>query len=138
MDPNVLEANLEVIRDELLAVMAEDCRGFGNYRTEFGNLMPGWNAYHFYIQGEPVLENCRRCPQTWKLLDALPKMEREFILFSALNPRSRIIPHVGAINGILRFHLPLLLPDKCGLRVGGERVLLGRGQSAGLRRFLRA
>lgn len=124
----LLEESADTIRDELLNLVSEDGRGFANYRTEFGNLMPGWNAYHFYIQGEPVLANCRRCPRTWELLESLPRMEKEFILFSALNPRSRILPHVGALNGILRFHLPLLLPKGCGLKVGGQTAQWQEGK----------
>lgn len=123
-----LEASSLVIREELYSLMADEEATFGNYRTEYGNLMPGWNAFHFYIQGERVEENCRRCPKTAALLDSLPGMEKEFILFSALNPHSRIIPHVGALNGILRFHLPLIVPEGCGLRVGGQATTWKEGK----------
>ena len=123
-----LESASLTIREELYSLLADETASFGNYRTEYGNLMPGWNAFHFFIQGERVEQNCLKCPKTAALLDSLPGMEREFILFSALNPNSRIVPHVGAINGILRFHLPLIVPEGCGLRVGGETTTWEEGK----------
>lgn len=124
---SILRENFQTIRLELTDLLAKP-RGFGNYRTEYGNLMPGWNTFHFYLQGEAVEENCRRCPLTSQLLASLPRLEKEFILFSALNPQSRIIPHVGTVNGILRFHLGLLVPEECGLRVGGQVATWEEGE----------
>ena len=43
-------------------------------------------------------------------------------MLSSLSGGSFISPHVGPMNGILRCHLPLLIPNECGLRVGGEVV----------------
>jgi aspartyl/asparaginyl beta-hydroxylase len=124
----ILEESFLVIQEELLDLLRSEDVGFGNYRTEYGNVMPGWNTFHFWLQGEKIEENCRRCPKTTRILESLPGMEREFILFSALNPKYRIVPHVGAVNGILRFHLPLLVPEGCGLRVGGETATWQEGK----------
>ena len=41
-------------------------------------------------------------------------------IFSVLQPRTRIPPHTGSTNTRLVVHLPLLLPGKCGFRVGNE------------------
>ena len=41
-------------------------------------------------------------------------------MFSALNPHARIPPHVGPMNGILRAHLGLVVPQGCYIRVGPD------------------
>ena len=41
-------------------------------------------------------------------------------MFSALNPHARIPPHTGPMNGIIRAHLPLLVPRGCYIRVGPD------------------
>ena len=116
-----LEENFALIRDELLAVLQHDAPGFGTYQTEYSTTMPGWNTFALWLYGERHEENCARCPGTARVLESLPGFEtEEWILFSALNPRSSLPPHVGPLNGILRAHLPLIVPPGCGLRVGGE------------------
>lgn len=42
------------------------------------------------------------------------------LYFSVLEPNSRIAPHTGITNARLIAHLPLIVPDNCGFRVGGE------------------
>ncbi|MDE2488948.1 MAG: aspartyl/asparaginyl beta-hydroxylase domain-containing protein, partial [Alphaproteobacteria bacterium] len=37
-----------------------------------------------------------------------------------LQPRTRIPPHTGVSNTRLVLHLPLIVPEGCGFRVGGE------------------
>jgi aspartyl/asparaginyl beta-hydroxylase (cupin superfamily) len=41
-------------------------------------------------------------------------------LFSLLRPGVRIPPHTGYTNARLICHLPLIVPEGCGLRVGNE------------------
>jgi aspartyl/asparaginyl beta-hydroxylase (cupin superfamily) len=40
--------------------------------------------------------------------------------FSLLAPRTRIPPHTGVTNARATVHLPLIVPEGCGFRVGGE------------------
>jgi len=42
------------------------------------------------------------------------------LMFSVLQPRTRIPPHTGVANFRLVVHLPLVMPPACGFRVGGE------------------
>jgi aspartyl/asparaginyl beta-hydroxylase (cupin superfamily) len=42
-------------------------------------------------------------------------------LFSALAPKTHIPPHNGETNARLVAHLPLIIPDDCGIRVGFEQ-----------------
>jgi aspartate beta-hydroxylase len=41
-------------------------------------------------------------------------------MFSVLSPRTRIPPHTGVANTRLVLHLPLIVPEGCGFRVGAE------------------
>jgi aspartyl/asparaginyl beta-hydroxylase (cupin superfamily) len=41
-------------------------------------------------------------------------------MFSILRPRTRIPCHTGVSNTRLVLHLPLIVPEGCGFRVGGE------------------
>ena len=80
----------------------------------------GWKTYFFYAYGLKALGNCRRCPQTTRLLRGIPGMKTAF--FSILAPGARLPTHRGPYKGVLRLHLGLLIPDpeKCGIRVGDD------------------
>jgi aspartate beta-hydroxylase len=124
-----LEQNFAEIREELLGLLNVHGNEFGAFTTEFDNTVPGWNTFNFYVNGRRQDENCRRAPCTARIADELLEHEEgELTMFSALNPHSHIPPHVGPLNGILRCHLPLLAPDGCGLRVGGQTVVWETGK----------
>jgi aspartyl/asparaginyl beta-hydroxylase (cupin superfamily) len=83
-----------------------------------------WSAFHLLLDGAPVEANCRRCPATMAAL-ALADQPRvqgrsPAAMFSILRPRTRIPPHTGVANTRLVVHLPLIVPEGCGFRVGGE------------------
>lgn len=116
----ILEDNYAVIAQELAGILS-DGSGFGNYQSEFDLTMPGWNTYSLWLYGKRHEENAARCPKTIEILESLPNFENgEWILFSALNGNSRIPPHVGPMNGVLRGHLAMIVPPDCGLRVAGQ------------------
>ncbi|HEY2347254.1 MAG TPA: aspartyl/asparaginyl beta-hydroxylase domain-containing protein [Xanthomonadaceae bacterium] len=133
-----LEAATDAIRDELLAVLADDT-GLVPYVDMADaapaaamwrelNRSPAWSGYHLYRHGERVDAHCARCPRTMAVLESLPLMRiadhAPEILFSVLRPRTHIPPHTGVINGRLTVHLPLIVPENCGaLRAGdGQRA----------------
>jgi aspartate beta-hydroxylase len=67
--------------------------------------------------------NARRCPATMAALRDLPLCRTgrtPAVLFSLLRPGKRIRPHHGCMNARLICHLPLIVPEKCPLRVGNE------------------
>ena len=115
-----LEEAYPIIKSELLSVLASDGAGFKSYVSEAQQRLSGWNTYNFFFYGKKFEENCERCPRTTALLESLPRFERDHIMFSSLNPHSRIPPHVGPMNGIVRAHLPLIVPEGCYIRVGSE------------------
>jgi aspartyl/asparaginyl beta-hydroxylase (cupin superfamily) len=49
-------------------------------------------------------------------------------MFSLLAPNTAIPPHVGVNNARLVCHLPLIVPEGCWFRVGGETRLWERGE----------
>jgi hypothetical protein len=115
-----LEDAYPIIKEELMNVLASEGAGFKAYVSEEQRRLSGWNTYNFFFYGKKFEENCARCPRTTALLESLPRFERDHIMFSSLNPHSRIPPHVGPMNGIVRAHLPLIVPDGCYIRVGNE------------------
>lgn len=77
-----------------------------------------WKAFALYAFGSKVEANCRLCPETTRLVEAVPGMLTAG--FSRLEPGAHIRPHTGLDRGVYRCHLGLKVPPDCGLRVGGE------------------
>jgi aspartate beta-hydroxylase len=88
------------------------------------DVAPSWNGYYFYRHGERRDENATRCPQTSAALEALPlarvRGHAPEVLFSVFTPGTHLTAHRGVTNTRLVAHLPLLVPEDCALRVGGE------------------
>jgi ornithine lipid ester-linked acyl 2-hydroxylase len=78
----------------------------------------GWDAFGLYLLGNKFEDNCRLCPETTRLVEAIPGMKSAG--FSALQPGTHISPHVGYSHELVVCHLALVVPDGCGIRVGGE------------------
>jgi aspartyl/asparaginyl beta-hydroxylase (cupin superfamily) len=128
-----LEAKTDIIRQELLAVVA-DQGAFSPYvkstdrrpPLEYGGLLDNldWSAFYLIENGAPVASAVARCPGTMEALRAAPLAQSPgrtpSVLFSLLRPGARIPPHTGQINARLICHLPLIVPDGCGFRVGNE------------------
>jgi aspartyl/asparaginyl beta-hydroxylase (cupin superfamily) len=128
-----LEAKTGVIRAELEAMMV-DSAAFRPYLETIDNRPPGefdilrdnadWGAYYLIRGGSVVAEAAMRFPATMAALDAIPLCRAPgrtpSVLFSRLAPRTRIPAHHGQVNARLICHLPLIVPPRCGLRVGNE------------------
>jgi ornithine lipid ester-linked acyl 2-hydroxylase len=122
-----LEANWATIRRELDAVMA-DAAGL----PAMQDLSPlqytivkekVWKVFAFHAYGTRCEENCRRCPETARLLDAIPDLEVAF--FSVLDPGAHLSAHRGAYKGLVRAHLGLIVPEprsEVRMRVGQQMV----------------
>jgi aspartyl/asparaginyl beta-hydroxylase (cupin superfamily) len=80
-----------------------------------------WKVFPFHGFGVWVDKNCERCPQTTKLIREIPGLKTA--LFTRLGPQSKIAPHKGwaiLANHVLRCHLGVIVPEKCGVWVEGE------------------
>jgi aspartate beta-hydroxylase len=130
-----LERNTDIIREELLAVLQAE-QGIEPFlKLPSPDIMPhylgggpqgapAWDAFFFYRHGERYDENCARCPRTTGIIDALPlariRAHAPEICFSVLAPGTHILPHHGVTNARVVTHLPLIVPEACALRAGGE------------------
>jgi len=127
-----LEARTHEIRAELLALLPSAAgreRVFHTGELETANLRglaeaPSWNGYYFFRHGERRAENCAACPITAAALDELPlarvRGHGPEVLYSVFSPGTHLLPHCGVTNTRVVGHLPLLIPEDCSLRVGGE------------------
>ena len=129
-----LEAQTPVIREEFLKVHREQKDEFAPY-VEKGpgervnqwselNYSSRWSSLHFWRHGSPFRRTLDLCPLTAKAIDAVPKIEipgfTPTALYSVLAPHTRIPPHTSSSNIRLIVHLPLIVPEGCGFRVGNE------------------
>lgn len=114
-----LEADWLKIREELDRL--ERNKFLPWYQKQIYN--KDWDVFGFYNgfkqeRGEKLEENCALCPETTKLLEAIPGMITA--TFSRLAPGTHIKPHKGYEGGVLRCHLGLIVPDRCAIGVNGK------------------
>jgi aspartyl/asparaginyl beta-hydroxylase (cupin superfamily) len=129
-----LEARTGEIREEFLALLEQEDAGFRPY-VAFGPTQPvnqwaelnhsrRWSAWFFWQDGEKQAANCALCPATAAILESLPLLDLPgkgpTVMFSILEPRTHIPPHTGSNNVRTTVHLPLVIPDGCGFRVGSQ------------------
>jgi len=140
-----LESQTAAIRAELEALLA----GGGHGMVPYVAMEPGvpankwtpldhsldWSAFYLWKYGEPVSAALARCPATAAALANLPAADlpgrAPTAFFSILKPHTRIPPHTGVSNTRAIIHLPLLVPDGCGFRVGGETRRWVEGEAFG-------
>jgi aspartyl/asparaginyl beta-hydroxylase (cupin superfamily) len=125
-----LEAALDDVRDEFLALAERNRHQLGSRLTGLHGDRGGsgncgrWSMIPLIRNGRRVEEYAGQCPRTMELAKALPLPQLSLIspsvYFSVLEPGSRIAPHTGITNARLIAHFPLIVPDDCGLAVGGE------------------
>jgi beta-hydroxylase len=120
-----LEADWRKIRAELDQVMKfrDQMPSFQEILKEVSTIQADdqWKTYFLAGIGMDCAENARRCPETMRLLGRIPGMKTAF--FSILSPHKHIPAHRGAFNGLLRFHLGLLVPEpreRVRIRIGNE------------------
>ena len=83
-----------------------------------------WSAVHLQKNGVIDDEIAGLMPTVFEALEDAPLEEIDqrgpTILVSRLAPGARIPPHTGYLNTRLTCHLPIIIPQGCGLRVGNE------------------
>ena len=129
-----LEARTDVIRAELELLLHTQRDQFTPYiayrpgdpvnQWQELNHSDRWSALHLWRGGARIEQNLIRCPRTAQLLAAVEMAQIgglcPNVMFSVLAPRTRIPPHHGETNARLVAHLPLIVPERCELRVGFE------------------
>lgn len=129
-----LENNWRTIRQELDRVLetVEALPNFQDISADQYSITQDnlWKTYFFYGYGFKAEGNCRRCPQTTRLIEQIPGMKTAF--FSILFPQKHIPEHRGPYKGVLRYHLGLRIPEPnhaCRIRVGDELRYWQEGKS---------
>jgi aspartyl/asparaginyl beta-hydroxylase (cupin superfamily) len=138
-----LEAATEEIAAEALAVMRGDQQGFKPYvdfppGTPMDNWEPlnhsaAWTTYPLWHDGARVADHIAKCPKTAAVLEQLPLCDVPQVApgayFSVLKPRTRLPAHTGTTNTRCIVHLPLIIPDGCGFRVGSDTRQWHKGRA---------
>lgn len=126
-----LQAKTDMLREEVQTVLniQKDTRPYiadhMKGREDWDDLagQTDWSALHFYNNGKRNDAAIARFPCLAATLETLPLMrldDRPVEAFlSVLHPGTRIPAHFGVANHRLTVHLPLIVPDKCGLSVNG-------------------
>ncbi len=128
-----LEANWQEIRSELDSVLSfrDELPAFHEINRDASDIgSQRWKSFFFYGFGHRSDRNCGRCPKTAALLAQIPGMSTA--LFSILEPGARLPRHTGPWNGVIRYHLGLLVPkhwSNCGIEVNGEVAHWQEGRS---------
>ncbi len=129
-----LEAATDTIVAELKAILADPDPGLAPYislppgvpDSKWSNLDKSlnWGAFHLWKEGQRFDEACARAPRTAALVESLPICRIEGrapnVFFSILKAGAHIPPHTGVTNVRGVVHLPLIVPEDCEFRVGGE------------------
>ena len=138
-----LEAATDEIAAEFEAVMAAEHAELVPYiqypehqpldQWKALNRSRDWTAIHLLQNGEPVDANARHCPKTLELLASCDQPQvrgaSPNAMFSLLAPNTAIPAHVGVNNARLVCHLPLVVPEGCWFRVGGETRYWRKGEA---------
>lgn len=117
-----LENNWQIIREEMEEIIA------GKKEINLSSINPPylsrpgiWKNIYFLNFMWQYHANCKKFPKTYALLKSVPNLT--FAEFTALEPQSRILPHIGETNTTIRGHLGISIPAShptMGIRVGNE------------------
>jgi ornithine lipid ester-linked acyl 2-hydroxylase len=129
-----LEENVEVIQRELFMLMRhlEELPSFHQISKDQWRLDTDdkWKTFFFYAYGDKAHKNCARCPETARLVEAIPGMRTA--LFSILGPGKHIPMHRGPFKGVIRYMLGLVVPEpreRCRIQIGDDTVSWEVGKS---------
>lgn len=129
-----VEAYWPAIRNELESVMSQRMRlpSFHEIVDEVRTITTDdqWKTYWLVGAGLDTRENAERCPQTMQALAQIPGVINAF--FSILAPGKIIPAHRGAYNGILRYHLGVMVPEPnwmAGIRIADRICNWKEGES---------
>ena len=125
-----IESNYQIIKSELVKVLQNTQISGRPYldnnidpESNLSHLAGSsqWTAFDLYKDGTPNKDKLHNFPKTQELLSKLPLYGINHnpyeIFFSLLKPKQHIKAHYGLSNHSLTVHLPLIVPDKCKLRV---------------------
>ena len=120
-----IEREWQVIRKELEKVLTrkEELPDFHDIAADVASISkdPGWKTFLLAAYGIKSQRNIALCPETWRILQKVPGLKTA--MFSIFDPGKHLPPHRGPYNGVLRFHLGLIVPEpreKIAIRVADK------------------
>ena len=124
-----LEAAFEVVLHELLQLADDEFVASPDSLTTVahGYDERGWRSYALFGDAPECAAHRARCPRTARACSAVPELVNAS--FSLLRPGTHLYPHRGELRGMLRCHLPLVVPHgNLGLRFSDEFRTWQRGR----------
>jgi beta-hydroxylase len=109
-----LSENWKVVRDEYLSVAEKRIKPWHDAHIKEGD----WHACVLQFSGHRDRENWERCRETARLVEGIPGLVTAG--FFVLAPGTHLPPHRNYPRAVYRCHLGLVIPEKCGFKVGGE------------------
>ena len=139
---DALESGFPAMRDEALMLLDghADFRPYIRTNTarpqgDVHGLLENadWSTYHLWENGGPIDEHATNCPQTYHAtLENVPLCyigpRAPSVMLSLLRPGAHIPPHTGMVNCRYICHLPLVVPENCGFRVGETTIQWTEGK----------
>lgn len=89
-----------------------------------------WQIVFLYVFKEKIEKNCENFPLLSVLLTKIPNLNNAML--SVLKPGKYLPLHRGPYNGLLRYHLPIMVPkdsNDCCLSIDGFVHLFREGES---------
>ncbi len=126
-------AHWKPIRDEAERILTrrDELPGFAALSPDQQRIAPDarWKTFFFYAVGHRDEDALAACPETGRLLAAVPGLETAF--YSVLPPGAHVQAHRGVTKGIVRGHLGLIVPGArgdCRIRIGTQTCSWADGE----------
>jgi beta-hydroxylase len=114
------ENNFEIIRSEIVNVYSSNKDQIEGYK--FTGIASGdFQSIRIMNPQKGFIEKARQLlPQTVGLIEKHVGKNCREILVSILGPGARLSSHRDTGNAFWTFHMGIIVPENCGIRVGGE------------------
>lgn len=129
-----VEAEWRLIRAELdrILVRKGDLPAFHEISSQVRSISADDDWKTFLLCGYGITSEAavRQCPETWRILQKIPGLKSA--MFSIFEPGKHLPPHRGPYNGVLRFHLGLIVPDdraRVGIRIADRTCHWDEGRA---------
>jgi ornithine lipid ester-linked acyl 2-hydroxylase len=119
-----IEREWQAIRAELdrLLVRKNELPGFHEIAKDVETISTdrNWRSFLICAYGHKSKQAIRTCPETWRVVQKIPGLKSA--MFSIFEPGKHLSTHRGPYNGVLRFHLGLIVPKTgdIGIRVSDQ------------------
>lgn len=118
----ILEENWHIIKEEFAPIIeGKEQISLSSPNPPYLSNPNAWKNIYFWNFMWQYHANCKRFPKTFQLLKSVPNLT--FAEFTILEPHSRVLPHIGETNTIIRGHLGLSIPAQlpiAGIQVGNQ------------------